>query len=97
MPGLGKTDDRTLAGAFQAIDRGDRQRLVFFGALIFTALGVALSFGEDRRDVLPWALTAFVLFLPVVLFTLRVNVPLNDAIKAAGDPDRIGDGSSWTS
>ena len=23
--------------------------------------------------------------------TLAVNVPLNDAIKAAGDPDRIGD------
>jgi hypothetical protein len=92
-----KTDDRTFAGAFHAIDRGDHQRLVFFGALIFGPLGVALSFGEDRRDVLPWALTAFVLFLPVVLFTLRVNVPLNDAIKAAGDPDRIGDGSSWTS
>jgi uncharacterized membrane protein len=27
----------------------------------------------------------------VVVITMAVNVPLNDAIKAAGDPDRIGD------
>ena len=26
-----------------------------------------------------------------VIITLAVNVPLNDAIKAAGDPDRIAD------
>jgi uncharacterized membrane protein len=30
-----------------------------------------------------------VLYLAVVAITLAVNVPLNDAVKAAGDPDRI--------
>jgi uncharacterized membrane protein len=41
--------------------------------------------------VLPWILGAVVLYLAVVVITLAVNVPLNDAIKAAGDPDRISD------
>jgi uncharacterized membrane protein len=31
-----------------------------------------------------------VLYLAVVVITLAVNVPLNDAIEAAGQPDRIG-------
>jgi uncharacterized membrane protein len=92
MPGLGKTDDRTFVGAFQAIDRAIINPWfipVFFGALILTAAAAVLSLGDEREDALPWAVAAFVLYLPVVVFTLRVNVPLNDAIKAAGDPDRI--------
>jgi uncharacterized membrane protein len=92
MPGLGKTDDRTFVGAFQAIDRAIINAWfipVFLGALVLTAVVAVLSIGEERRDVLPWAVAAFVLYLPVVVFTLRVNVPLNNAIKAAGDPDRI--------
>jgi uncharacterized membrane protein len=31
------------------------------------------------------------LYLIAVIITMAVNVPLNDAIKAAGDPARIGD------
>jgi uncharacterized membrane protein len=92
MPGLGNTDDRTFVSAFQAIDRAIINPWfipVFLGALILTAAAAALSIGDERRDVLPWAVAALVLYLPVVVFTLRVNVPLNDAIKAAGDPDRI--------
>jgi uncharacterized membrane protein len=94
MPGLGKTDDRTFVGAFQAIDRAIINVWflpVFMGALILTALATAFSIGEERRDALPWAVAAFVLYLVVVIVTARVNVPRNDAIKAAGDPDRIGD------
>jgi uncharacterized membrane protein len=92
MPGLGKTDDRTFVGAFQAIDRAIINPWfipVFFGALILTAIAAVLSLGEERNDALPWAVAAFVLYLPVVVITMRVNVPLNNAIKAAGDPDRI--------
>jgi uncharacterized membrane protein len=94
MPGLAKTDDRTFVGAFQAIDRAIINVWfipVFLGALILIAAAAALSIGEQRRDVLPWAVAGLVLYLPVVVSTLRVNVPLNNAIKAAGDPDRIGD------
>jgi uncharacterized membrane protein len=32
---------------------------------------------------------ALVLYALVVVLTLGINVPLNDQIKAAGDPDRI--------
>lgn len=95
MPGLGKTDDRTFVGAFQAIDRAiiNPWFLVggFIGALVFTGLAAVLHLPVDWRTVLPWIAAALVLYLVVFVITIRVNVPLNDAIKAAGDPDRIAD------
>ncbi len=94
MPGLGRTDDRTFVGAFQQIDTaivGPGLFFFFFGALGFTALAVALHFGADERSALPWIGGAFVLHLSVVVITLVVNVPLNDGIKAAGDPEEIAD------
>ena len=33
---------------------------------------------------------AFILYLTAVIITMAVSVPLNDALKAAGDPSRIG-------
>ena len=92
MPGLHKTDDRTFVGAFQAIDRAIINPLFmlwFFGALAFAGASAALLGGEG--SVLPWVAGALVLYLAVVIITMAVHVPLNDAIKAAGDPDRITD------
>ena len=94
MPGLGRTDDRTFVGAFQSIDRAIINPLflaTLFGALVFTGLAAALHLGEDWRSVLPWIVAAFALYFAVVVVTLSVNVPLNDAIKAAGEPDSIAD------
>jgi uncharacterized membrane protein len=95
MPGLGRTDDRTFVGAFQAIDRAIINPWFlaggFVGALVFTALAAVLHVPADRRSVLPWIAVALILYLVVFVITIGVNVPLNDAIKAAGDPDRIGD------
>jgi uncharacterized membrane protein len=95
MPGLGRTDDRTFVGAFQAIDRAIINPWFlaggFVGALVFTALAAVLHLPADRRSVLPWIAVALVLYLAVFVITVGVNVPLNDAIKAAGDPDRIAD------
>jgi uncharacterized membrane protein len=94
MPGLGQTDDRTFVGAFQQIDRAIINPLFmsfFFGALILTGLAGALHLGAAGRRALPWIAVAFVLYLAVVIITVTVNVPLNDAIKEAGDPDRISD------
>ena len=90
MPGLAKTDDRTFVGAFQAMDRAIINPLflsTFLGAFIFTGLATALSFGPATRSLLPWLLVALVLYLIVVIITFRVNVPLNDALEAATDPD----------
>ncbi len=94
MPGLRRTDDRTFVGAFQQIDTAIISPWLFFwffGALGFTALAVALHFGADERSALPWIGGALVLHLVVVVITMRINVPLNDEIKAAGDPDLIAD------
>lgn len=90
MPGLRKTDDRTFVGAFQAIDRAIINPWflggAFLGALVFTAVAAVTQVG---RDELPWVVAALVLYLIAVIITIAINVPLNDAIKAAGDPARI--------
>jgi uncharacterized membrane protein len=90
MPGLRATDDRTFVGAFQSLDRAIINPWFigggFFGALVLTAVAAGLHLGEDWRSTLPWIIAAFVLHLVVVIVTVVVNVPLNDALKAAGDP-----------
>lgn len=94
MPGLRRTDDKTFVGAFQAMDRAIINPLfmtAFLGALILIGLTVALHLGAGTRKALPWLIAAFVLYLAAVVITLAVNVPLNDSLKAAGDPDHIRD------
>jgi uncharacterized membrane protein len=92
MPGLARTDDRTFVGAFQAIDRAiiNPWFMVggFLGALGFTLVAAVAQLGQDG---LPWVGAALVLYLAVFVITIAVNVPRNDAIKAAGPPDRIAD------
>ena len=92
MPGLRRTEDRTFVGAFQAIDRAivnPQFLLTFLGAAVLSILAAALQLGEDDRSVLLWASVAAVLYVVVVVATLARNVPRNDALKAAGDPDQI--------
>lgn len=95
MPGLGATDDRTFVGSFQAIDRAiiNPWFMVsgFLGALVFTVLAAGLSLGSDQRRLLVWVVVALVLYLIAFVLTIAVHLPLNDALKAAGSPDRISD------
>lgn len=88
MPGLKQTDDRTFVTAFQSIDRAIVNPwfmvTAFLGALVFSAAAAALNVG---RDVFPWVALALGLYLVAVVITFAVNVPLNDAIKAAGSAD----------
>jgi uncharacterized membrane protein len=90
MPGLARTDDRTFIGAFQAMDRAILNPwfigFSFVGALVFGIAAAILNFG---RPTFKWIVIALVLHLIVVIITSAVNVPLNDALKAAGDPDHI--------
>ncbi|MGH3940323.1 MAG: DUF1772 domain-containing protein [Pseudonocardiaceae bacterium] len=92
MPGLGRTDDRTFVGAFQSIDRAIINPWFmgggFLGALVFTLVATIAHIG---RHGLPWIAAALVLYLVAFVITVTINVPLNDAIKAAGDPERIAD------
>jgi uncharacterized membrane protein len=63
----------------------------FFGGLVLTGAAAALLIRRGSGDVLPWIVGAFVLYLIAVVITVAVNVPLNDAIKAAGAPNHIRD------
>jgi uncharacterized membrane protein len=94
MPGLRQTDDRTCVGAFQSIDEAIVNPLflaTFVSALVATGLAAALHLRDHGRPALPWIVAAFILYLAVFIVTIRINVPLNDDIKATGDPDRITD------
>ena len=94
MPGLRRSDDRTFVAAFQSIDRAIINPVfmaTFLGALVLTALTALLHFTGEARSLLPWIVAALVLYLAVFVVTIRVNVPRNNEIKAAGDVDRMTD------
>ncbi|MFC7759220.1 DUF1772 domain-containing protein [Catellatospora bangladeshensis] len=94
MPGLRRTDDRTFVGAFQALDRAIINPWFmltgFLGALVLTGAAAVLLAGPGG-PALSWTLVALVLYLIVFLITVAVNVPKNNALKAAGEPDTITD------
>jgi len=90
MPGLGSTDDRTFVAAFQATDHAIINPwfmlTAFGGALVFTGAATLFHLGDDAFW---WIMSAFILYVVTVMITMAVNVPRNDALKAAGDPDAI--------
>ncbi len=90
MPGLARTDDKTFVAAFQAMDRAIVNPIFlglgFVGSLVLTLLAGVLHLQEDT---FPWIAVAFVLYLITFVVTIAVNVPMNDALKAAGDPNTI--------
>ena len=90
MPGLHGTDDRTFVSSFQHIDRAIVNPwfmiTAFLGALILTAAAVITNRGTSA---MAWIIAALVLYFVAVVITVGVHIPLNDAIKAAGDPNHI--------
>jgi uncharacterized membrane protein len=91
MPGLKKSDDRTFVAAFQALDRAIVNPwfmlTAFVGALAFTLAAVA----TNRGSALPWIVVALGLYIVAFVVTIAVHLPLNDALKPAGHPNRIAD------
>jgi uncharacterized membrane protein len=90
MPGLRSTGDHTFVDAFQHLDRAIINpwfmATAFLGALVFTAAAAVTNRGTAAMS---WIIAAFVLYLVAVVVTVAVHVPLNDAIKAAGEPGHI--------
>jgi uncharacterized membrane protein len=94
MLGLRRTDDRTFVSAMQSINEAILNGwffVTFVGALLLTALTGALHFGEDARPALPWILAALALYSAGLVSTIVLNVPLNDELAAAGEPDPAAD------
>ncbi|MFG3703229.1 DUF1772 domain-containing protein [Micromonospora sp. NPDC047670] len=93
MPGLGATDDRTLIGAMQSINRKILNGwflTAFLGAVLLLTVAAAAHLSRGG-PVLFWTLAALVCYLVTVGVTMGLNVPLNDRLEAAGPVDRIGD------
>ena len=94
MPGLARTDDRTFVGAFQQIDTaivGPFLLVFFIAPLGLAAWAAALHSGSADRTGFTLIAAAVGLQVVMALITLSINVPLNNRIKAAGDPNRISD------
>lgn len=92
MPGLARGDDRTFVTAMQQVNAAIVTPwflVTFLGAPLLAALAVVLQLGQ-RGPALVWAILGFVLAAATVVITMVVNVPLNDALDAAGasDPDQ---------
>lgn len=87
MPGLGRGSDRTFVQAMQGINVAILNgwfAVCFGGALVFSVLAVVLHLG---RPGLVWIVAGVVLYVAVLGVTFAVNVPLNDALAAAGLDD----------
>lgn len=94
MPGLARTDDRTFVGAFQQIDTaivGPFLLVFFIGPLGLAVWAAALQAGDAGSTGFALIAAAVGLQVVMALITLSINVPLNNRIKAAGDPSRISD------
>jgi len=87
MPGLHRTDARTLVSAMQKINLAIVNPvflLLFFGGLVVTASATWVC----RHDAIaPWAIAAAVLYLLGLIVTVAGNIPLNDRLAIATDPD----------
>ncbi|MFJ8017108.1 DUF1772 domain-containing protein [Streptomyces sp. NPDC096339] len=94
MPGLKRTDDRTVIEVMQHINKAILNGwfvLGYIGAFLFTALALALHVPSDGRDVLPPLIAALVCYIVSMGVTNKVNIPLNNALEQAGPVARIAD------
>lgn len=84
MPGLARGDDRTFVAAMQQVNVAIVNPLfvsLFVAPLV--VLGIAFFTAPARW----WVLAALVLYVATVLLTGAGNIPLNDALAAAGSSD----------
>jgi uncharacterized membrane protein len=93
MPGLGQVDDRAFVTVLQSINRriiNPVFLLVFIGAPVL-AIGALVLVAVTGQDGLWAAILGAAFSLLTIVVTGAVNVPLNNALDAAGEPDRIRD------
>jgi uncharacterized membrane protein len=94
MPGLARSSDRTLVETMQNINRAILNPwflLPFVGSIPLIALAAVLAWFGQGRPALAWVIAALVVYVVAFLMTMVVNVPLNNDLDAAGDPDHIAD------
>jgi uncharacterized membrane protein len=95
MLALHRVDDRTFVDVMQQVNDVIQNPVFlagFFGAFVLAAVAAVLERRAGRRDAARWVVAALVLYLVgALVVTMAANVPLNDELARAGDPDRIAD------
>ncbi|MDO3651103.1 anthrone oxygenase family protein [Nocardia mangyaensis] len=94
MPALARTGDRTLIDVMQKVNTviiNPWFMIGFLGTVGFTALAAVLHLGSGHRVTLIWLGIALALNVIAFGVTIALNVPLNEALDAAGDPAAIAD------
>ena len=91
MPNLAGADDRTFVATMQRFNENPVFQFTFTGALVLIVLAAVLQRRHGPGVAVRWTDAALVLFGIVFAVTLGINIPLNDEIDRAGDPDRIAD------
>jgi uncharacterized membrane protein len=90
MPGLAKVDDRTFVHAMQQMNVAIVNPVfiaTFLGAPVLAGAAAVVA-GPQAR---PWAIAATVLAVGTLVISFAGNIPLNNALEAAGPVDRIKD------
>ena len=94
MPALRGEDDRTFVDVMQRINVAIVNPVfltAFVGGLLVTIAAVVVHWRDDQRDALPWIIAGLALYLVTLIITGRLNIPLNNELDAAGDPNGIAD------
>lgn len=92
MLGLAKTDDRTFVEAMQRINVAIQNGAflpVFMGAFVLPAGAAVLHRRLGMREAARWTAAAAILYGLGLLVSFGINIPLNDKLDQAGDPDLI--------
>ncbi|CAI9412196.1 anthrone oxygenase family protein [Nocardioides sp. T2.26MG-1] len=90
MPGLARTDDRTFVHTMQQMNIAIVNPVfmaTFLGAPLLAGAAVLTSSSTAR----PWVIAGLALAIGTVAITAGGNIPLNNALDAAGAVDRITD------
>ena len=91
MPNLADADDRTFVATMQRFNQNPVFQITFTAALVLTALAAVLQRRHRPGIAVRWTVAALVLYGIVLAVTAGINIPLNNELDHAGDPDRIAD------
>jgi len=94
MPALTAADDRTLVDAMQQmIDKIENPAffLTLLGAPVLAAVALVQARSSGATTTANWIIAALAFYTVMVVVTFAFHFPLNEDMKAAGDPARIED------
>jgi uncharacterized membrane protein len=94
LPGLHAAEDRSFVDAMQRINMAILNGwflALFLGTMLLSVVALVLQLGAEQRAALPWIAAGVGLYAATLIITFVVNVPLNNALDAAGPPSSIAD------